>query len=817
MDFSSVRTFTCPQVVPKKARASVRDKLVTLMCHVYVPTHKALFAGLSDGKLVVWKDRQTGAPSAKEDVPFEYTDHIGAIRCITYVEGIGSGLLFTGSSDRTIKVWDPWVGPTTKPCVQTLNGHGGSIISMAYAESYHILASSSTDNTICIWRPDEGRSLLLYPWFKIVQSIRGVPCKDRYTAGWVNAVSARGGESLAIYAGDSQGSLSIYRPQDLGRRKEISFELVKKNDKVHDLGISQVLLVASDNFLFTLGFDQTMRAFEATNGSEFFKVENQNRCMFTGVGWDSHQQELYLVDEMGYLAVWNVYMEKCLTHHQLSSRKLLGVTLVPQRQQLLVSTEEAIELFDIHRGVRFQEISGHEGPILSLLTISRRDTAVQTEDITRIISSSLDNTIRFWDPQDMACLALFREEMSEICSLTYLPSCHLLASGHDDGSIRVWNPETGSHIVLMRGSENVHRNSVSAMCAARFASREYLISGSYDGQLSFWDMSEQKKAGEKGGTVTPKLEMLFQAHRETEDEVLCMTYNPFSEILFTSGNGKDIYLWNIAMYTKEGQLTGHEDSVTCLALDGNYLFSGSEDQTIRVWETANKYHLYTLKSHTAPVTDLLVIPDTGYVVSCSFDATIVVWKYQKELVLKQFQHSEEFRCLAYLRNATTILAGTEQNNILFFPLDFRELEANQTEKLKKPPNPVALSKADSFRYPGFDDKTRPAPSTEDYTLSSDGASAEAPKDKDGRAVSFVSMHAPVSLTPSVAGSHRDVLSRPESEVPPEAHPTPSLLSVAKKFNLGEVPLLPKRKETTYERVLLDLPPSPRKDITSGSG
>ena len=35
-----------------------------------------------------------------------------------------------------------------------------------------------------------------------------------------------------------------------------------------------------------------------------------------------------------------------------------------------------------------------------------------------------------------------------------------------------------------------------------------------------------------------------------------------------------------------GQFRGHEEAVTCLALDGNFLYSGSEDKTIKVWDAA---------------------------------------------------------------------------------------------------------------------------------------------------------------------------------------------------------------------------------------
>ena len=42
-------------------------------------------------------------------------------------------------------------------------------------------------------------------------------------------------------------------------------------------------------------------------------------------------------------------------------------------------------------------------------------------------------------------------------------------------------------------------------------------------------------------------------------------------------------LHSVLSYHLECTLEGHDDSVTCMALDANFLFSGSDDTTIRVW------------------------------------------------------------------------------------------------------------------------------------------------------------------------------------------------------------------------------------------
>lgn len=61
----------------------------------------------------------------------------------------------------------------------------------------------------------------------------------------------------------------------------------------------------------------------------------------------------------------------------------------------------------------------------------------------------MDNTIRIWDPKDMSCMNLLENnEKSEISCIHYLRNANLLVSGHDNGDVKLWNPDIGSCLVI---------------------------------------------------------------------------------------------------------------------------------------------------------------------------------------------------------------------------------------------------------------------------------------------------------------------------------------------------------------------------------
>ena len=311
-------------------------------CHTLVVNPadggRGIFAGCSDGLIVAWRQHHDFRLDSKMTV---FSGHKGAVCALFFGQECGArGLLFSGSADRTIKVWDPHVRDPENACVQTLTGHGGTITCLAYGGG--TLFSSSNDQTVHLWRPDPGRVLLLYPWFSVAQKI------DSFSS-WVNALAIRVGEATALYIGDASGTLSVYEPSQPGtvishgnalpqrgdgERGETAsrhalnsawaatpplteFSLRRRQHRVHTLGITKMLLVPEQNFVVTLSYDNNMRVFDAMNGAAFLTIENEHRCRFTDMAWNSAHQELFLVDELGFVYIWNVYSEKCLKKQRL--------------------------------------------------------------------------------------------------------------------------------------------------------------------------------------------------------------------------------------------------------------------------------------------------------------------------------------------------------------------------------------------------------------------------------------------------------------------------------------------------------------------
>ena len=86
-------------------------------------------------------------------------------------------------------------------------------------------------------------------------------------------------------------------------------------------------------------------------------------------------------------------------------------------------------------------------------------------------------------------------------------------------------------------------------------------------------------------------------------------------------------MWRVSSGERIKTLTGHSDWVRSVvfSVDGEYLASGSEDNTIGVWKVSSGERIKTLTGHSSYVTSVVFSADGEYLASGSNDKTIGVW------------------------------------------------------------------------------------------------------------------------------------------------------------------------------------------------
>jgi len=153
-------------------------------------------------------------------------------------------------------------------------------------------------------------------------------------------------------------------------------------------------------------------------------------------------------------------------------------------------------------------------------------------------------------------------------------------------------------------------------------------------------------------------------------EIHAIYYDDKADQLIVGGNPIDVNIWDINTGENKKILKGiHTDSVTCMTMDGYFLFTGSDDHTIVIWNLDNYSYVDTLSAHKQSLQYLMMLSN-GFLVSCAYDHKIHIWDYTTGEIKETLKRKkEEFKCMDVLEESNILLAGTNDKNIVTFNIE----------------------------------------------------------------------------------------------------------------------------------------------------
>jgi len=162
---------------------------------------------------------------------------------------------------------------------------------------------------------------------------------------------------------------------------------------------------------------------------------------------------------------------------------------------------------------------------------------------------------------------------------------------------------------------------------------------------------------------------VLEGHTDGVDSV---AFSPNGQFLVSGSYDNSVRLWNIDSGEQVQMLEGHTNDVSSVAFspDGQFLVSGSRDKSVRLWNIDSGEQVQVLEGHTDGVDSVAFSPNGQFLVSESSgfrgDNTKRVWNASTGASLYTGPHNQP---LPQEYQFQTTNCSTEMNLSLFSPTD----------------------------------------------------------------------------------------------------------------------------------------------------
>ena len=346
---------------------------------------------------------------------------------------------------------------------------------------------------------------------------------------------------------------------------------------------------------------------------------------------------------------------------------------------------------------KFRSLDGHEGPVRAVAF---------SQDGSRIISGSQDNTIRLWDSEGGQLLKSFRGHDGAVRTVAFAQSDQVILSGSHDNSIRKWNISEYEEIRVLQGQ--VLEGHVDAILSAGFSpDGERIVTASRDRTARTWETftGQPLKVFAEGHSFLATSAAFFPGGKrlatgavdntvriwdvDSGTQLVRLEHTGRAAALTVSNNGKwaitggddnSARIWNaetgeLAYVFKSGENSkGHNNEVTAVAISENdqQLLTGDSSGRVFVWDVKSQKVILELKGHArSRITDAAFLPGTNRVLTACADKTVAQWDLTtgKEVSNLILSHPDSVVAMSLRPNSHQVITACGDGGVRLWDAD----------------------------------------------------------------------------------------------------------------------------------------------------
>ena len=547
---------------------------------------------------------------------FTFDPEIGMVFALAFSPD--GNWLAVGGSNRRIQLYRWPQGEF----VGDLDGHGGRVLQVQFTPDSNTLVTASDDNNIIVWDVESRQARQTY--------------SDHSNRIW--AVQQLPNNVIASTSWDPNITLWDMRTgENVGRIAAPE-------------GIWTLALAPDHRRLYAGAYDGTFAIYD---------LENR---------WPIHVQN----DPANFI-----------THLEVRS---------DGREIAAAYFDPLIRLLDPD-GQVLHELHGHQDVIFDV---------DYSHDNEHLISAGRDGTARIWDLETHDQIAVLEGHDSEVNTVALDPGGDWLLTASDDGTIKGWRARPWlsgwtPHLSIQKSEILVDLRSPVALAS----NGRWAAAGMASGDILVWvprgrrvrhrilpAMKERVTAlaleptqglvaagGDDGALVlwSSRSAEVVRQFTAQDAGITALTFSPDGRTLYVGGHDQQVRFLDLDT-GEPGAMGNHSDSITTIAVsaDGEFVASGSLDDTIRIWRNRRIHSV--LRAHKSTVSALAFSPTGRYLASGGADHQIYVWdtRTESEEPLLLGTHNSQVNALTFSPDGRRLFSGGHDGTVRVWDIDSQQ-------------------------------------------------------------------------------------------------------------------------------------------------
>ena len=238
-----------------------------------------------------------------------------------------------------------------------------------------------------------------------------------------------------------------------------------------------------------------------------------------------------------------------------------------------------------------------------------------------------------WDRHDEAVQAV-----------AFLPDGQHVVSGSSDGTLRLWNTESGQCLRTITGAK------LGAYAVAVSPDGKKTAAGCKDGVLREFSLADGSLLRELKGHL---------------GYVRSVAYTHDGARLLSSAGDGSIRVWTRDKPEPITILQGHRGGVLTIAVskDNRRLVSGSRDGTVRLWDLPAGKQIKALEGHRSWVEAVAFCADDAHALSAGYDSRLLRWNLETGKIVTEMPHNRRDHALVTGADGTRAYSAGDNGGI----------------------------------------------------------------------------------------------------------------------------------------------------------